>query len=86
MGKTEENLKQAFGGECEASIRYMAFADKAEADGYPGAARLFRAASKAEMVHALSHFKASGRSRKPRIILKRPSMVKPLNSNRCTRP
>jgi len=60
MGKTEENLKQAFGGECEASIRYMAFADKAEADGYPGAARLFRAASKAEMVHALSHFKASG--------------------------
>lgn len=58
MSKTEENLKQAFAGESQASMRYLAFAEKADAEGYPGAARLFRAASKAEMVHALSHLRA----------------------------
>ncbi|MCL5123122.1 MAG: rubrerythrin family protein [Deltaproteobacteria bacterium] len=59
MSKTDENLKQAFAGECQASVRYMAFAEKAEVDGFPGLAKLFRAASKAEMVHALSHLRAS---------------------------
>lgn len=60
MSKTDENLKQAFAGESQASMRYMAFAEKADAEGYPGAARLFRAAARAEMVHALSHLKALG--------------------------
>ena len=59
MSKTDENLKQAFAGECQASVRYMAFAEKAEVDGFPGLAKLFRAASKAEMAHALSHLRAS---------------------------
>lgn len=60
MSKTEENLNKAFAGECQASVRYMTFADKAEAEGYPGVARLFRAASKAELVHAISHLKVIG--------------------------
>ncbi|MBM3302216.1 MAG: rubrerythrin family protein, partial [Deltaproteobacteria bacterium] len=58
MSKTEENLKQAYAGECQASVRYLAFAEKADEEGLPGAARLFRAAARAEMVHALSHLRA----------------------------
>ncbi len=60
MTKTAENLKEAFAGECQASIRYLAFAEKADKEGYPGSAKLFRAAAKAEMFHALSHLKALG--------------------------
>ncbi|MEW6137492.1 MAG: rubrerythrin family protein [Thermodesulfobacteriota bacterium] len=60
MSKTEENLRKAFAGECQASVRYTAFAQKADAEGYPGAARLFRAAAQAEVVHALSHLNALG--------------------------
>ena len=58
MSKTEDNLKEAFAGESQASMRYLAFAEKAEAEGLPGAAKLFRAASRAEQVHAFSHFRA----------------------------
>jgi rubrerythrin len=58
MSKTEDNLKEAFAGESQASMRYLAFAEKADEEGFPGAARLFRAASKAEMVHALNHWRA----------------------------
>jgi rubrerythrin len=60
MGKTTENLELAFAGESQACIRYLAFAERAEKEGYRGAARLFRAAAKAEMYHALSHFRALG--------------------------
>ena len=60
MSKTEENLRQAFAGECQAAVRYLAFAEKAQSEGYPGLAKLFRAASRAEIVHALSHLRASG--------------------------
>lgn len=60
MGKTDENLDKAFAGESQASMRYLAFARKADDEGYPGAARLFRAAARAEMVHALSHLNARG--------------------------
>ncbi len=41
-------------------MRYLAFAEKADQEGYPGVARLFRAAAKAEIFHALSHLRASG--------------------------
>lgn len=60
MGKTAENLDKAFAGESQAAMRYLAFAEKADEEGCPGAARLFRAAARAEMVHALSHLKARG--------------------------
>jgi rubrerythrin len=55
MTKTTENLSKALAGESQACIRYLGFAAKADEEGYPGVARLFRAASKAEMVHAQSH-------------------------------
>lgn len=60
MSKTEENLKEAFAGESQASMRYLAFAEKADEDGFPGAARLFRAAAQAEVVHAFNHLRALG--------------------------
>lgn len=56
--KTEENLKTAFAGESQANRRYIFFAEKAEKEGYPQVARLFRAAAEAETVHARNHFDA----------------------------
>lgn len=58
MGKTEENLWAAFAGESQANRKYLAFANKAEKDGYPQAAKLFRAAAHAETVHAHAHLRA----------------------------
>ena len=58
MSSTEENLQSAFAGESQANRRYLFFADKAEKEGYPQVARLFRAAAEAETVHARNHFAA----------------------------
>lgn len=58
MSKTEEFLQAAFAGESQANRKYLAFAAKAEKDGYPQAARLFRAAAEAETVHAHNHLRA----------------------------
>ncbi len=60
MTTTFENLAHAFAGESQARHKYMAFAKKADEDGYPQVARLFRAAAQAEFVHAVNHFKAMG--------------------------
>ena len=54
---TSDNLQAAFGGESQANRRYLAFARKAEQDGYPQVARLFRAAAEAETVHAHAHLR-----------------------------
>lgn len=56
--KTEGNLKTAFAGESQANRRYLLFAEKADKDGYPQIARLFRAAAAAETVHAKRHLDA----------------------------
>lgn len=58
MTKTEEALKAAFAGESQANRKYTAFAAQAENDGFPQAARLFRAAAEAEAIHAANHLKA----------------------------
>jgi len=58
MTKTEENLQEAFGGESQANRRYTFFAEKADKEGHPQIARLFRAAADAETVHARNHFNA----------------------------
>jgi len=55
MTKSTDNLMAAFAGESQANRRYLAFAAKAEREGYPQVARLFRAAAEAETVHALNH-------------------------------
>lgn len=57
MAKTSENLQAAFAGESQANRKYLAFAKKADEEGYPQAARLFRAAAAAETIHAHSHFR-----------------------------
>ena len=58
MEKSIKDLKEAFAGESQANRRYLAFAEKADRDGYPQVARLFRAAAEAETVHALNHLRA----------------------------
>ena len=58
MSKTQDFLKEAFAGESQANRKYQAFAAKADKEGYPQAAKLFRAASAAEAVHANNHLKA----------------------------
>ncbi len=55
---TAANLRSAFGGESMAHMRYLIWGDKAEKDGFPNVARLFRAISHAERVHATNHFTA----------------------------
>lgn len=57
---TTENLRAAFAGESQANRKYTAFAAKADREGYPQAAKLFRAAADAETVHALKHLDVLG--------------------------
>jgi rubrerythrin len=57
MSKTEQNLKDAFAGESQANRKYLAFAKKAEEEGYIQAAKLFRAAAAAETIHAHNHLR-----------------------------
>lgn len=58
MSKSEDALKEAFAGESQANRKYLAFAARADQEGFPQAARLFRAAADAETVHAHSHLRA----------------------------
>ena len=58
MATTMDNLKEAFAGESQANQKYRAFAKKAEQDGYPNLARLFRTTAEAERIHAEGHLKA----------------------------
>jgi rubrerythrin len=58
MANTHDNLKAAFAGESQASRKYLYFAEKADKDGQPQVARLFRAASEAETIHARNHLNA----------------------------
>jgi len=60
MSKTEKDLREAFAGESQANRKYLAFAKKAEQEGYKQIARLFRAAAEAETIHAHNHLKELG--------------------------
>lgn len=60
MGKTLDNLMEAFAGESQANRKYLAFAKQADAEGYKQAAKLFRAAAEAETVHAHNHLREAG--------------------------
>ena len=59
--KTLKNLMEAFAGEAQANRKYLAYSKKAEAEGKINAAKLFRAASDAETLHALKHFDVAGK-------------------------
>lgn len=52
---TLDNLMAAFNGESNANARYLAFAQKADEEGYGPVASLFRAAARAEQVHFEHH-------------------------------
>ena len=54
--KTAQNLKDAFAGESQANRRYLYFAQKADVEGYPDIAALFRSVSEGETGHAFGHF------------------------------
>ena len=60
MSNTEKNLKEAFAGESQANRKYLAFAKKADEDGFKQIAKLFRAAAEAETVHAHNHLRELG--------------------------
>ena len=60
MSGTQDNLQTAFAGESQANRRYLFFAEKAEKDGHPQIARLFRAIAEAETVHARNHLSTMG--------------------------
>ncbi len=58
MPSTRDNLDEAFAGESQANRKYLAFAKKAEKDGFANVAKLFRTAAEAETIHAMGHFNA----------------------------
>ncbi|MGI6712624.1 MAG: rubrerythrin family protein [Bacillota bacterium] len=57
---TVKNLETSFAGESQANRKYLAFAKKADEEGYPAAAKLFRASAEAETIHAMQQLKALG--------------------------
>ncbi|EEG77941.1 rubrerythrin family protein [Dethiobacter alkaliphilus] len=59
--KTLENLMNAFAGESQANRKYLAFAIKAEKEGYNNIGRIFRAIAEAETIHALKHLEVAGK-------------------------
>jgi len=60
MTESEKNLKEAFAGESQANRKYLAFARKADDEGFKGVANLFRAAAAAETIHAHNHLEVLG--------------------------
>jgi rubrerythrin len=60
MADTLHNLKDAFAGESQANRKYLAFATKAEQEGFANVASLFRTAAEAETIHAHGHLEAMG--------------------------
>ena len=60
MSKTETNLHDAFAGESQANRKYLAWAKKAEQEGFKQIAKLFKAVAEAETIHAHNHLKQMG--------------------------
>lgn len=59
--KTLQNLMDGFAGESQANRKYLAYAKKAEKEGKANAAKLFKAASDAEALHAQKHLEVAGK-------------------------
>jgi rubrerythrin len=54
--QTHDNLKRAFAAESQANRRYLYFAQKADVEGYPDVAALFRSVAEGETGHAFGTF------------------------------
>ncbi|MEW6072871.1 MAG: rubrerythrin family protein [Planctomycetota bacterium] len=61
MPSTKDHLAEAFAGESQANQKYRAFAARAEKEGFPNVARLFRTTAEAERIHAAGHLDALGK-------------------------
>lgn len=61
MSETKKNLMDAFAGESQANRKYLAYAAKADKDGFGQVAKLFRAAAHAETIHAHAHLRLAGK-------------------------
>lgn len=59
--KTLKNLMEGFAGESQANRKYLAYYNKAQAEGKTNAAKLFKAASDAEAIHAKKHLEVAGK-------------------------
>ena len=57
---TQQNLESAYAGESQAHMKYLIFSEVAEREGKTNIARLFKAISFAEQVHATNHFRNLG--------------------------
>lgn len=60
MSEIDQMLREAFNEECRNIERYLAFAKKAEAEGWPQIARLFRATAGSERAHARAELRILG--------------------------
>ncbi len=58
--KSMDDLQAAFAGESQANRKYLAWANRAEREGLPDIAKLFRAVAAAETVHAHMHLRTMG--------------------------
>ena len=83
---TAENIAAALAGESQASQKYLAFADVADAEGYPNVARLFRAVAYAESTTPATTSACSAASAPRRRTSRLPGAARPSRSTRCTRP
>lgn len=73
--KTLDNLQTAFNGESNANAKYLAYAKKADEDGFTKAASLFRAAARAEEIHIANHAEViRGMGVEPKTEIKLPEM------------
>ena len=61
MAETNKNLMDAFAGESQANRKYLAYAAKADKEGFAQVAKLFRAAAHAETIHAHAHLRLAGK-------------------------
>ncbi len=61
MEKTLQHLMDSFAGESQANRKYLAYSKKAEKEGKLNAAKLFKAASDAEALHAQKHLEVAGK-------------------------
>lgn len=61
MATTQQNLMDAFAGESQANRKYLAYAAKAEKEGFAQVAKLFRAAAAAETIHAHGLLRLAGK-------------------------
>ena len=63
--KTHDNLKEAFAGESQANRRYLYFAQKADVEGYPDVAALFRSVAEGETGPRVRSLRLPRRSGRP---------------------